>query len=285
MGLQKKELKDVISQNISDTTLKQLLSEVDINEIDSIYKITDINLSEIHPNPNQPRRHFDDDKINELSESIKNHGLFTPIMVNKDKEGYMIVAGERRYRASIKAGKKTIKCIICKLSDKAVEEIALIENVQRENLNAIEEANAYQIMLQKYNYTHEQLSARVGKSREYISNVMRLLKLPDEIKQNVLEGKLTNGHARSLLSLENTDEMIEMMNDIITNKLSVRTTEKLVKEKKNKQHSNKHEAMHDEELERITGGIVTISNNVVTIKFKSREDMREMIEKMKERLN
>lgn len=234
MNQTKAQLKDVISENLSAETLRSLLKEIDKEVDESSYHFSDIDIRKIYPNPNQPRQHFDEDKIKELADSIKIHGLLTPIMVQKEENGYMIIAGERRYRAVLSLNKPTIKCIVCSLSTKAIDEISLIENIQREDLNVMEEATAYQTMIQKYGYTQEEVAARIGKSRTHVTNMLRLLKLPNAIREEILTGNLSGGHARSLLSLEKEEEMMEAMKEVVTRKMSVRETERYVKEKKRK---------------------------------------------------
>lgn len=274
-------IKDVISENFTDKSLQTLLNEIDTNEINAIDKIVDINISDVHPNPFQPRKSFDENKLNELANSIITHGLLTPIMVQKDKDGYMIIAGERRYRASILAKKQSIKCVICNLSEKSIEEISLIENIQRENLSVIEEAEAYQRMIDKYNYTHEQISTRVGKSREYISNIIRLLKLPNPIKDKVISKEISPGHAKTLLSLSDNNDMIDLMNQIIENKISVRKTEEIVKLKKLKQPQNLYQK-EEKILEEILDKKVQITKTKLSIYFNSYNELEEIIEKMRE---
>lgn len=164
--------------------------------------------------------------MSELAESIKENGVFQPIIVKKSIKGYEIIAGERRYRASILAGKTNIPAIIRNFTEEQMIEIALLENLQRENLSAIEEAMAYKNMLEKLNLTQEQLSKKVSKSRSHITNMLGLLRLPKEVQDMIISNKLTMGHARALSKLENEEQIIEMANKIVNEKLPVRETEK-----------------------------------------------------------
>lgn len=189
-----------------------------------------IPLNEIKANPYQPRKEFDQAKLLELSESIKTHGVFQPILVKKSVKGYELIAGERRLRASKMADLIEIPAIIVEFNDQQMMEIAFLENIQREDLNAIEEAQALSKMSEKLNYTQEELAKRIGKSREYVANTLRLLKLPIKIQDMVVKKQLSMGHVRSLLALENEEDMLLIAKQAIREKLSVRAVEKLVKE-------------------------------------------------------
>ncbi len=189
----------------------------------------ELRVEEIKPNPYQPRKQFDDEKLKELADSIATHGVFTPILVKKGIQGYELIAGERRLRASKLAQKETIPAIIVDFDDQQMMEIALLENIQREDLNAIEEAAGYAKIIEKLNYTQEQLAQRIGKSREHVANMLRLLKLPKSIQQYVLDGQLSMGHVRALLSVEDEEKMELIAKQAIREKLSVRKVEELVK--------------------------------------------------------
>lgn len=189
-----------------------------------------IPLNEIKANPYQPRKEFDQAKLLELSESIKTHGVFQPILVKKSVKGYELIAGERRLRASKMADLTEIPAIIVEFNDQQMMEIAFLENIQREDLNAIEEAQALSKMSEKLNYTQEELAKRIGKSREYVTNTLRLLKLPIKIQDMVVKKQLSMGHVRSLLALENEEDMLLIAKQAIREKLSVRAVEKMVKE-------------------------------------------------------
>ena len=209
------------SENLDLDSFEKAVYETATNE-----EIIDISLEELRPNPYQPRKVFNDESLNDLAESIKEHGVFQPIIVKKSIKGYEIIAGERRVRASKKAGLSKIPAIIRNLNDEQMMEIALLENLQRENLSAIEEAMAYKNMLEKLNLTQEQLSKKVSKSRSHITNMLGLLRLPKEVQDMIINNKLTMGHARALSKLENEEQIIEMANKIVNEKLPVRETEK-----------------------------------------------------------
>lgn len=207
--------------------LGALLPGVDTEE-DS--PIKEIKLTEIEPNKSQPRKNFDEEKLEALAESIKTHGVIQPIIVKKLESGfYQIIAGERRWRAARLAGLKTIPVIIKDYEKKEVLEIALIENLQREDLNPIEESEAYQNLINEFNLTQEEISVRVGKSRSAIANALRLLNLPEGIKQLLIEDKISSGHARAILSIDNIELQIQVANKVVNEGLSVRETEKYVK--------------------------------------------------------
>ena len=193
--------------------------------------VTMMRLSEIEPNPDQPRRDFDPESLAQLAESIATHGLIQPIIVRSTggSEYYEIIAGERRWRASKMAGLTEVPVIIMELDDRKAAQIAIIENVQREDLNAIEEAMAYRSLINDYGMTQEELSKQIGKSRSAVANILRLLELPDEVMALVREGTLSAGHARTLLGLKNPTRVIGAANTVITKNLSVRETEALVK--------------------------------------------------------
>ena len=199
--------------------------EKQIYEETSKEEIVELNLKELRPNPYQPRQVFDEDALKELSSSIKEHGVFQPIIVKKSIKGYDIIAGERRFRASKLAGLEKIPAIIRDFTDEQMMEIALLENLQRENLNAIEEAKAYQSLIKNLNLTQDSLSKRVGKSRSHITNMLGLLRLPNEVQKLINDKKLSMGHARVLSKLENNDQIIELANKIVEEGKSVREAE------------------------------------------------------------
>ena len=230
---------------------------------DSTYR-TSLNIADIHTNPYQPRRVFDQDKLNELAQSIKEHGVFTPILVRPSFDGYQLIAGERRLRAAQLAGNDTIPAIVMDFTDDQMMEISLLENVQREDLTAIEEANAYKQLIDNLHYTQEELGKRLGKSREHISNTieeaeglkqmidtygltqeqvsysigksrpyitnsLRLLKLPTHVQELISQGKLTMGQARPLITVEDEKQAGELADRIIAEGLSVRRVEKMIR--------------------------------------------------------
>ncbi|MCL1981990.1 MAG: ParB/RepB/Spo0J family partition protein, partial [Clostridiales bacterium] len=189
-----------------------------------------IDINDIKPNSTQPRLVFNEEKIDELAASIAAHGIIQPILLRKSGSGFEIVAGERRWRAARKAGLKQVPGMVKELTQEQLMIVALIENIQREDLNPMEEAEAFQKMCSEFGFTQEVVSANVGKSRPYITNSLRLLRLPGEIQQMVLEGQLTNGHARALLGVEDMEKQFIIAEKIIAGGLSVRETEKLVKD-------------------------------------------------------
>ena len=191
---------------------------------------TQVSILEIYPNPDQPRKDFDEDDLADLTESIKEHGVIQPLIVCKKEKGYMIVAGERRYRAATRAGLQELPVLVKSFTDEQILEIALIENVQRKDLNVIEEARGYKMLTDRFGYTADQLAKRMGKSRPQIANTMRLLQLPDEVLRFVEEKKLTAGHVRPLLALNHASWQIETAMDIYEQGLSVRQVEAIVNE-------------------------------------------------------
>lgn len=191
--------------------------------------VKQVHISYIKPNEEQPRKYFEPEKIKELSESIKLHGVIQPILVVKNGSYYTIVAGERRYRAAVLAGLKEVPVIEKEFSDEEILQIALIENLQREDLNDIEEALAYQQLGERFHYTQEEIAERIGKSRAAVANTLRLLTLPEKIQSFIAEKKLSAGHARAVMSLEEETERLAFAEHIIANGLSVRDAEKLAK--------------------------------------------------------
>ena len=218
---------------------------ISISEEDDAEKIVMMRISKIEPNKDQSRKTFDEDALNELSESIKQYGIIQPIVVCKKDGYYEIIAGERRFRASKKAGLKEVPVIIRNYEEKEKAEVSLIENIQRENLNPIEEAAAYKQLIDDYSLTQENLAARLSKSRTAIANTMRLLKLPKEVQQMVVDGKISGGHARALVTIETEEAQIKAAKRIVEGNLNVRQAEDLAKSinkpKKEKSVSKKKE--------------------------------------------
>ncbi|GGA06641.1 stage 0 sporulation protein J [Paenibacillus marchantiophytorum] len=206
--------------------LDALITSLHIDESD---KVIQIPLSQLRANPYQPRKHFNEDSIKELADSIKEHGVIQPIIVRKVLKGFEIIAGERRFRASQVAGAATIPAVERSFSDQQVMEIALIENVQREDLNAMEIAFAYQGIIDQFSLTQEELSAKVGKSRSHIANFLRLLQLPESIKQYVSRGTLSMGHARAIVGVKDDKVKKELAETTISKQWSVRELEEAVK--------------------------------------------------------
>lgn len=207
------------------------------NEQEIINTVSELKITELEANQNQPRRNFDDQNLQELADSIKQHGIVQPIIVRKLENGYQIVAGERRWRAARLAGLKTVPVVVKEYSNIQVMEIALIENLQRQDLNAIEEAIAYKSLIEEHDMTQESISERIGRSRSAIANTLRLLNLPSEIKEFVVQGKISAGHARALLAVTDKKKQIEMAQKIYEQQLNVRDIEKLVMQKDKKESS------------------------------------------------
>ena len=198
----------------------------DINEDEET--VLEVSVAELRPNPYQPRKKFQADAIDELKQSILEYGIIQPLVVRKGIKGYEIVAGERRFRAAKEAGLSTVPVIVKELTDPKMMEIALLENLQRENLTPIEEANAYANLMQELNVTQEELSKKLGKSRSHIANMVRLLSLPDQIIAYINNGELTMGHGRTLLGLKDQKKLTQLVTKIRNEKLNVRQVEKIV---------------------------------------------------------
>ncbi|HQA60644.1 MAG: ParB/RepB/Spo0J family partition protein [Tepidanaerobacteraceae bacterium] len=253
--------------------------------------VQEIDIKKIVANEKQPRRGFDESKLEELADSMKQHGVLQPVILRKKGNKYELVAGERRWRAAAKAGIEKIPAIVRELNDSDVMEIALIENLQREDLNPIEEAMAYKSLMDDFGLTQEELSKRVGKSRSQIANTVRLLNLDKEIQDLVYENKLTAGHARALLSIQDSKERLKLANMISKEALSVRQTEQLVKKlvderSKAKKHKPKeiNPVIIDvtERLQRTLGTRVKIKGNEkrgkIEIEFYSSEELERILE-------
>lgn len=230
----------------TETEIKEVVKEV-IKEVkipvDATLKIKDIEI-----NKNQPRKYFNEEGLEELAASIKQHGVIEPLVVTKREGYYLLVSGERRWRASMKAGLKEVPVIIKDYTDQEVLEIGLIENIQREDLNPIEEARAYQQLIKEFGLKQDDVAKRVSKNRSTITNIMRLLNLSDPVQTMLIEGKLSNGHARALLSIEDEALQIETANTVWNNQLSVRETEKLVKQVIQNKDKQKKKPVSTEDL-------------------------------------
>jgi ParB family chromosome partitioning protein len=231
--------------------LSSLLGEKNLSML-SAKEGGELDLDLIVPNANQPRKNFNDESLNELVQSVKEYGILQPIIVRKVDDKYEIIAGERRYRSAKLAGLKTIPAIIRDFDNKDSFSLSIIENIQREDLNVIEEANAYRELMRKYSYTQQEISERIGKSRSHIANLLRLLNLPDTIQRSLLGGKIEMGHARALINCDFAEEIID---HIIDSNLSVRDVEKLVKDEKDasfldksKQNSNRAYAENEDDF-------------------------------------
>ena len=242
-------------------------------------------VDQIRPNPYQPRKVFDKDALQELSESIQQHGVFTPILVKKSISGYELVTGERRLRASKMAGLDTIPAILVDFDDQQMMEIALLENVQREDLNIIEEAKAYDQLIKRLNYTQEQLAHRIGKSREHITNTLRLLKLPEDVQNYVVAKQLSMGHVRALLGLKDEDTMRKVARQAIAQGMSVRKVEQLVKSINGKKVEKPKEPSlfvkeAKKQLEEYFQTSVSISSHSVSIHYEDEDDLNRLLDKL-----
>jgi len=251
-----------------------------------------IPLNEIRNDNNQPRKAFDNDKIAELTESIKTHGIIQPLILRKSDDGlYVIVAGERRWRAAKMAGLKDVPAIVMELSEKDVLEISLIENIQRQDLNPIEEASAYKKLLSDFNLTQEDLSKRIGKSRTAITNTMRLMNLDIRVQQYIIEGIITEGHGRALLGTKDKEIQYELSQKVIDENLSVRELERLVKrilegktseEKETNNELNPYYKEIKNQLQSYFGTKVNISNKnnkgKIEIEYYSEDDLQRILD-------
>ena len=248
-------------------------------------EVVEVPISELRSNPYQPRQIFDQEKLEELAESIKEHGVIQPIIVKKSIKGYEIIAGERRVKASSIAGKKTIPAIIKDFTDAEMMEIAVLENLQRENLNPIEEAEAYKKLIDTLQITQEELGRRLGKSRTYITNTVGLLSLPEMVKTLVTKDKISMGHARILSKIENDEKVLELTNRIINEHLSVREVEDIVANgdfhKKNPIHKIQRTIEYkyvEESLFDKFGTKVKIKNKRILISFENDNDLNRILE-------
>lgn len=242
---------DVVKENKEETEKKaKAKAEAKAaEEMDEKGRILMLKLDLVQPNKEQPRKTFDEEKINELAESIKNYGVLQPLLVQKNDSFYEIIAGERRWRAAKAAGLKEVPAVLKEYSKQEAMEISLIENVQRADLNPIEEALGYRQLIDEFGLTQEEIAVRVAKSRTAITNTMRLLKLDEQIQNMLVQGVITSGHARALLSLEDTQMQLKAAKEILDKKLSVRETERLVKRlQKEASGEKKEEKKKDETL-------------------------------------
>ena len=278
--------------------LNSLFNEEDIEEVTSeITKssegdIKKVRMSLIEPNKKQPRRHFDEEKITALADSIKEHGLIQPIIITpSDNNMYKIVAGERRWRAAKQAGVKEVPVIVKEYTEQEIVEIGLIENIQRENLNPIEEAMAFKRLLEEFNLKQDEVAERVSKSRTAVTNSMRLLKLDERVQQMIIDDMISTGHARALLAIDDKDEQYNLANRIFDEKLSVRDTEKLVKEIKNpKKPKEKVKTVNDfiykdlaNKMKEVMGTKVSIASKgngkgKIEIEYYSDEELERMFD-------
>lgn len=251
-----------------------------------------IDINDIKPNSNQPRKLFDEEKLDELAASIAEHGLIQPIVLRKKGKGYEIVAGERRWRAARRVGIKELPCIVKELTDEENMLLAIIENMQREDLNPIEEAEGLRQMIDTYGLTQEQVSKSVGKSRPYIANCLRLLRLPDAVMEYVASGELSAGHAKAIAGIDDAERQIQLAEEAIREGLSVRQLEKLIREEKPKakkprkaREKNANVKRVEEDLKEALGTKVTLSQKgnkgKIEIEYYSRDELERLIEMLK----
>lgn len=258
-------------------------------EKEDIKRIEEIDTNLICPNPNQPRKVFEQDKLEELTESIKKYGVIQPIIVRKDNDIYTIIAGERRWRACKNANIKSMPCIVRDIENKNASEIALIENIQREDLNPIDEANAYDFIMDRYGITQEEVSNIVGKSRVYVTNIMRLSNLDSYVKEKIVNNEISAGHGRAILSLS-PEKQIALTNLIIKEDLSVRDVEKLVRDTKKPKRrvqpeKDKYLAYVEEMLTDRFSSRVNIKRNKnkgkIEIEYINNEDLNRILDLLK----
>ena len=279
-GLEQLFDSEVLDFNSFESNILESADESDIKEIP---------LSEIRSNPYQPRKTFNEEALNELAESIKNYGVFQPIIVKKSIKGYDLIAGERRVRASKLAGMEKIPAIIKDFSDELMREIALLENLQRENLTAIELAWAYKGIIDSLHITQDELATKIGKSRSSITNILGLLNLPSSVQNMVLDGKLSMGHARELSKLDDSDKIKEYAKKIVDENLSVRDIEELSKntdvKRKNpinriNNSSNNQYGYVEKELSEYLGTKVKVGSKKIEIKYDNSHDLDRILEIM-----
>jgi len=268
------------SENLDLNSFEEKVYETATKE-----EIIEVDLDELRPNPYQPRQIFDDEALNDLAESIKEHGVFQPIIIKKSIKGYEIIAGERRVRASKLAGLLKIPAIIRNLDDEQMMEIALLENLQRENLSAIEEAIAYKSMIEKLSLTQDELSKKVGKSRSHITNILGLLRLPNEVQEMVATNQISMGHARVLSKLEDDNKIVEMANEIVSKKIPVReleqaseTENKKVKIERHPKQENTDYKYVEELLREKLDTRVKIKDKKIEITFTNVADLNRILE-------
>ena len=287
METKKRALGRGLESLFNDENLDLEQMEKQIYETASNEEIVEIPLEELRANPYQPRKTFDDEALKELAESIKEHGVFQPIIVKKSVKGYEIIAGERRVRASKLAGLSKIPAIIRAFTDEQMMEIALLENLQREDLNAIEEATAYHSMIESLHFTQERLAEKLGKSRSHITNMLGLLRLPKEVQEMVSKEELSMGHARVLSKLENDEQIIETAKKIVKDEMSVRALEELtssngferkVKMERKKKDSNVEYQYVEGLLRDKLDAKVKIKDKKIEITFTSVADLNRILE-------
>lgn len=287
MEQKKKALGRGLEELFSTEVLDFDTFESNIMENATTNEIQDIPVNEIRPNPYQPRKSFNEEALRELAESIKNHGVFQPIIVKKGIRGYDLIAGERRLRASKMAGLEKIPAIVKEFSDDEMREIALLENIQRENLTAIELAWAYKGIIDNLDIRQEDLALRIGKSRSHITNTLGLLNLPEEVQKMILNGELSMGHARVLSKMEDENKITDLAKKIINEGLSVHEIEDISKHEEIKKRvpitrrdKNSDYTNVENELREILGTKVKVDNKKINIYFENVNDLNRILEIM-----
>ena len=277
------------SEEDENVVVKEVVKEVVVKEPGEMK----VRLSQIEPNREQPRKVFDEDALIELSESIKQYGVLQPLLVQKKDKYYEIIAGERRWRAAKLAGVKEVPVIVKEYTDQEILEIGLIENIQRENLNPIEEAIAFKRLLEEFNLKQDEVAERVSKSRTAVTNSMRLLKLSDKVQQMIIDDMISTGHARALLAIDDPELQYTLANKIFDEKLSVRETEKLVKEIKNPKKPKEKKVMEnafiyqdlEEKMKGVFGTKVSIASKgkgkgKIEIEYYSDDELEHLFDMM-----
>ena len=288
-----KGLDALIPESLGSVSSKKAEPKARQEKTEKLEGETIVNITKVEPNREQPRKNFDEDALEELAESIKQFGLLQPILVQDRKSYYEIIAGERRWRAAKKAGLKEVPVIIKNLTHQEIVEISLIENIQRENLNPIEEAMAFKRLLEEFHLKQDEVAERVSKSRTAVTNSMRLLKLSDKVKQMIIDDMISTGHARALLAIEDEEQQYLLATKIFDEKLSVRETEKLVKSLKNpkkevKKTTPEHQFIYNdiaEKMKSIMGTKVNINAKAngkgkIEIEYYSEEELERIYDLM-----
>lgn len=297
MPIKKKGLGKGLDSLIPDNkSMKSVTSEKTVeSKEDAAAKsgVQVMKINEVEPNRDQPRKNFDEDALLELSDSIKQFGVLQPLLVRKRKDYYEIIAGERRWRAAKLAGVKEVPVIVKEYTDQEILEIGLIENIQRENLNPIEEAIAFKRLLEEFNLKQDEVAERVSKSRTAVTNSMRLLKLSDKVQQMIIDDMISTGHARALLAIDDPELQYTLANKIFDEKLSVRETEKLVKEIKNPKKTKEKKVMEnafiyqdlEEKMKGVFGTKVSIASKgkgkgKIEIEYYSDDELEHLFDMM-----
>ena len=287
MEQKKKALGKGLEELFSSEVLDFDTFESNIMENTPANDVKEIPVNEIRPNPYKPRKTFNEEALNELAESIKNYGVFQPIIVKKSIKGYDLIAGERRLRASKLAGMETIPAIVKEFSDEEMREISLLENIQRENLTAIELAWAYKGIIDNLDIRQEDLAKKIGKSRSHITNTLGLLNLPEDVQKKILDGEISMGHARVLSKMNDEDEVTDLANKVIEDNISVHELEEISKKEEIKKRmpitrrKMDTDYFHIEnELRDILGTKVKVDNKKVSIYFENVNDLNRILEIM-----